>query len=77
MLFLSLYEVSVILKFNFVLYILKEKKNILCKTRSHLDEVLKTLYPPRDNEHRHHSVVLPSHIITFNKQDLVFKCGLP
>lgn len=53
------------------MYILKERKRVLCKARPHLDEVLKTLYPLRDNKHRHHSVVLPSHIITFNKQDLV------
>lgn len=42
-----------------------------------LDEVLKTLYIARDNKARHHSVVLPSQIITFNKQDLDFKRYLP
>lgn len=62
-----------VVQMELVLNILKEWKCVLCKTRSQLDEVLKTLYPARDNEHRHHSVVLPSHIITFNKQDLIFK----
>lgn len=46
-------------------------KHALCKTISHLDEALKSLYPQRNNKHGHHSVVLPSHIITFNKQDQV------
>lgn len=42
------------------LYILKkEGKFTLCKTRSHLDEVFDTLYPARNNKHRHRSVRYP------------------
>lgn len=36
------------------------------------NEGLWTLYPASDCQHRHHSVVLLSHIITFNKRDLLF-----